>query len=90
MDKWQPIETAPRDGTWFLTCNVKANANGFGPEYEIGCYRPLLTDRFDEVEGGLYRKRQEQIYDWEGFNNFGRATHWQPLPSPPSSEGRNG
>lgn len=79
MSKWQPIETAPKDGTWFLI-----GRSDEGPEsYEVGCYDPYLWDKFIEVSDGLYRKQREPITDWRGFNNFDRATHWMPLPEPP-------
>ncbi len=77
---WQPIETAPRDGTWFLICRAQ---DGFDT-YEVGQYLPLNFPHYIEVEGGLFRKENQQVYDWHGFNNFHRATHWMPLPSPPA------
>ena len=78
--EWQPIETAPRDGTWFLICR----ANEGWESYEIGAYDPLFHDRFTEVgAGGLYKKEVVITYEWRGFNNFDRATHWMPLPEPP-------
>jgi hypothetical protein len=80
MTGWQSIETAPKDGTWFLAAR---KGEGF-EEYEIGAYDPLLFDRYEEVEGGLYRKLQERGYEWRGFNNMHRMTHWMPLPPPPS------
>ncbi len=79
MSAWQPIETAPKDGTWFLICRA---SEGFD-SYEVGRYDPLMHDHYEPVGGGLYRKVQDQIYDWRGFSNFPRATHWMPLPSPP-------
>lgn len=80
---WQPIETAPKDGAWFMIGRA-----GEGPEtYEIGRFDPYCMDSFVEVEGGLYRKEQQKILDWRGFNNFHRATHWMPLPLPPAPKG---
>jgi hypothetical protein len=74
---WRPIETAPKDGSWFVVVCVDG-------EYEVGRYDPSMYDRYVPVEGGLYRKEQEVGYEWRGFNNIHRATHWMPLPSPPS------
>jgi hypothetical protein len=73
--EWRPIETAPRDGAWFLI----AVDGG----YEVGRYDPSFYDRYVEVEGGLYRKEREIGWEWEGFNNIHRATHWTPLPPHP-------
>lgn len=79
MNEWQPIETAPRDGTWFIICR---NSEGF-ESYEIGRYEPMLWDKYIPVDSNLFRKEKEQIFDWSGFNNMHRATHWMPLPEPP-------
>lgn len=79
MSDWQPIETAPKDGTWFLICRAD---DGY-ESYEVGRYNPLKHPRYEDAGNGLYRKIDEVIYDWSGFNNFHRATHWMPLPSPP-------
>ena len=79
MSDWQPIETAPRDGTWFLIC---ASEDGV-ESYEIGCYDPMMSPEYIEVDGGLYRKEMKSGYEWRGFNNFHRATHWTSIPEPP-------
>jgi Protein of unknown function (DUF551) len=80
MSGWQPIETAPMDGTWFMTCRA---CDGFY-SYEIGRYEPILFPRYVPVDGGLFRREEETIVDWRGFSNMHRATHWMPLPEPPS------
>ena len=77
------LENAPRDGTWFLTVNADEGADSF----EVGKYDPYMTANFVEVGDNLFRKELRPSYDWTGFNNFHRATHWMPLPSPPSKEG---
>jgi hypothetical protein len=78
---WQPIETAPRDGTWFVIVNSRDLRDG----YEVGCYDPYMTTDYVETEpgSGLYKQEKRPSYDWRGFNNFYRATHWMPLPEPP-------
>lgn len=78
--EWQPIETAPRDGSWFvIRC--------LDDTYECGFYSPYKWANYEEVDGGLYRKVETQILDWSGFNNFHRATHWMPLPPTPRPHG---
>ncbi len=79
MSEWQPIETAPRDGTWFLLCR---QSEGW-ESYEVGRFDPLLFPEYVEAGNGLYRKEMRTGYEWLGFNNFHRATHWMPLPPPP-------
>ncbi len=82
MPAWQPIATAPKDGTWFLICRADEGYESF----EVGCYDPLVSHTYVEAETpGLYRREERQAYEWRGFNNFHRATHWQPLPEPPEA-----
>ena len=80
--KWQPIETAPRDGRWFVTACF---AEGREPFYEVGAYDPLTRYDYELTDGGLYRRVESIAYDWTGFNNFEHMTHWMPLPEPPQA-----
>lgn len=79
MSDWQPIETAPKDGSWFLICRACDGESS----YEVGSYLPLTHPGYEKVEGGLYRKVETVLYEWTGFNNPHLATHWMPLPAPP-------
>jgi hypothetical protein len=82
--EWQPISTAPRDGTWFI-----AACFGYGDaDYEVGCYDPLQFPKYEEVGSGLYRREMVEAYQWRGFNNMHRMTHWLPIPAPPKAEGK--
>jgi hypothetical protein len=78
---WQPIDTAPKDGSWFLICHA---SEGFG-SYEVGRYDPWKRKNYDPVGHGLFREVEEVVMEWSGFNNFHRATHWMPLPVPPNT-----
>lgn len=78
MSDWQPIETAPRDGTWFMICR---KGEGYS-SYEIGRYSPLHVPKYISVGGGLFKAENEIVYEWPGFNNFHRATHWAPVLDP--------
>lgn len=73
--EWQPIKTAPRDGTWFIIWTHD--------KPEVGRYQLTTWSRFVYEGDGLYRREDETIYECDGFNNFGTATHWMPLPEPP-------
>jgi hypothetical protein len=76
-DPWQPIETAPKDGTKILVYTVHG-------EIELTFWFTVETDRYDDVGDGLYRKREETVAEgWNG--NF--PTHWMPLPTPPRATG---
>lgn len=80
MFEWQPIETAPRDGTWFMICNQKDGCDS----YEIGKYDPMSWPRYVPVAGtDFYEKLETPTHEWRGFNNMHRATHWAPVLAPP-------
>jgi hypothetical protein len=67
---WQPIESAPRDGTWFL---------GWTPHKAIqGRIETWRWDR-DEYEGDCCVDAAEQSFD-----NF-QPEFWQPLSTPPEN-----
>lgn len=70
---WQPIETAPKDGTRVLV----ANSHGawmaeYSPVYGSGYRR--ATPWFSVM------LNHEHIH---GFARSGPPTHWMPLPEPP-------
>ena len=68
--EWQPIKTAPKDGTSLLLyC---------GDEWGgiiIGHYGGLITT--DKNDKEVFRKCWQS-----GFEKY-RVTHWLPLPTPP-------
>lgn len=82
---WLPIESAPKDGSYFVIANFGDEHDPFDDcpnEYEIAQFNPYGADKFVEVEGGLFRK-EHTVYQEFRANNFHRATHWMPLPEPP-------
>lgn len=79
--EWRGIETAPKDGSWFMIVREQEGLESC----EIGRWEPHFWPRYVEVEGGLFRKEQEQLSEWSRFNNFHRATHWRPLPRGPAA-----
>lgn len=76
---WQPIETAPRDGTQILTfCDRDGSI-------EIDAWWTRPVHHFEEAGDGLFRKVEDDPYvSWS--SNGHRATHWQPLPTPPQKK----
>lgn len=68
MSKWKPIGTAPKDGTDIL-CICMWTAKG-------------CEDHMGHMEVDCYKDR------YHGFGKFNNnswpATHWMPLPSPPT------
>jgi Protein of unknown function (DUF551) len=80
MSKWQPISTAPRDGTPILIIRIGESVH----DMEITTYYVLEHDVYEEREDGLFEKSREVFS--EGWNGNGhRATHWMPLPEPPEA-----
>jgi len=70
---WQPIETAPRDGTPFLA-SIWVRVNDCAPGWRI--YVVGYDAEFDEMNSDY-----ESGWDLEDY------AFWQPLPLPPSDGG---
>lgn len=70
MGKWQPIETAPKDGTDVLLYEP----SNLGSEIYSGHYGGFLG------RGGYWG-----CLTCEGRCDM-HPTHWKPLPNPPQSE----
>ena len=81
---WQPIETAPKDGTEILI-------TGGGPEYgwdsccwDVDWYPSMVVALWDR---GLQLWRFA-CYDAGVYGCWLNPTHWMPLPEPPETEGK--
>jgi hypothetical protein len=82
---WQPIETAPRDGTHILVTEAGGGGLGHcGPLNEHG-FRELadwcdVVHWFNDPEApGFY----STSWGFDQSEPFAELTHWQPLPTPP-------
>ena len=74
MSKWQPIETAPKDGTRFLAF--------FALEENDEYYAQIVIIRWS------YYKRWE-LAEYSGELDYefdSQPTYWMPLPNPPKQE----
>jgi hypothetical protein len=78
---WQPIETAPKDGTVILLAAFDADGTPFGEEWP--CYWghiqqnglfPGVTGMWTVTGGGV---------TWSEAPEEGGPTHWRPLPPAP-------
>lgn len=68
--KWRPIETAPKDGTRIITCCMSPS------EYTTVKAGFMAINGFDEG-----------LASWPLHNKVHfPATHWMPLPQPPTTE----
>lgn len=74
MSEWQPIETAPKDGTMVLLCSAKKHLL-----MGVGRYVPI------KELGGESEHHYERWQDSNGFfwQYLKKPTHWMPLPTPP-------
>ncbi len=66
LTTWQPIETAPRDGTAILGC--------CGWEIEVTAFQKG-TERYQRKEAWVVAN------DDEGYAQDFKPTHWLPLPN---------
>lgn len=72
---WQPIETAPMDGTPILL--YKPNEKRMGQYIVAGYWNELWLSCGGR--GLAYFSHLDQ-------RDYGHPTHWQPLPEPPDAE----
>ena len=74
--KWQPIESAPKDGTRIMVGNEHgAWVAEWRPVYQSG-YRPA-----DPWASAMLN--HEHMRDGGGVLRHSPPTHWMPLPEPP-------
>ena len=73
--EWQPIRTAPMDGTQILVFTVHG-------DIELSSFYWMEREIYEAVGAGLFTRRLERSY--EGWNS-NTPTHWMPLPNPPKS-----
>jgi len=77
---WQPIETAPKDGTWVLLRSGDIDYGWDGdtkPPAVVGQY--VVSEDPEEASGGW----QFAWYDSGVYGEYDNPTHWMPLPAPP-------
>ena len=79
MTGWQPISTAPKDGTMVLLAEIDPDE----PE--------TLWDKYGHIDIGCWeRSERDPAFTVEGWaSNYGRIddpTHWMPLPAPPDKQ----
>jgi hypothetical protein len=79
---WQPIETAPKDGTWVLLSGGKIYY-GWDGDSQPGVVSGQFSHWFNgsERSGGAW---QFAWYDGGYYGEYESPTHWMPLPKPPA------
>lgn len=87
--EWQPIETAPKDGTWFYA---------YRPKSKVGTWDRIVIVRwldaaddfvwpdetFDIFEADLVSLYDDGFGRLDYYEGGGSFTHWRPLPTPPA------
>lgn len=74
MSDWQPIETAPKDGTWFWAFYQKRFAECLQDQWKVAKW--VGQNNYGDWIGFM------DAADHEEFN---QPTHWMPLPLPPQT-----
>ena len=75
MTKWQPIETAPKDGTYVLL----GNADGVW----IASYSAQFQSGYKPDNPWISLMLNHRHIEKVNRNYSGVPTHWIPLPTPP-------
>lgn len=82
MSEWQPIETAPKDGTWV---HLTGGAHCYhdwdcpGPPPAVVSAQWSTRELSREVPG----RWMAAWYDGGIYGAYYRPTHWRPLLEPP-------
>lgn len=76
--EWQPIETAPRDGTHILGYGLWAGEIN-GPDDT-----PTHAVIYHWHGGGDYEGFDWSVHGTDAYAAWMKPTHWMPLPDPPS------
>jgi hypothetical protein len=82
MSEWQPIKTAPKDGTGIIAWREEPiDEDWFEPVGLPGWSSPMGIV-WSETRGGSWRLLGMNSIE---LGDHGQPTHWMPLPAPPQS-----
>ncbi len=80
---WQPIETAPKDGSAFLAYGVHTGSPTDAAKGVVAgdhWWGIILWDIWREMRG----TEDRWCFSKDGKPTWSAPTHWMPLPDPPS------
>jgi len=81
---WQPIETAPKDGSEFLAYGE--DINGDGPKIGLSRWRSSKEEHWEAVGDRKKELRERDTSAWDYDADIVFPTHWMPLPAPPGAD----
>jgi len=87
MSEWQPIGSAPKDGTWIIGATFRKEWTAAGKRLSL-CPSDIYSCRwmtcfdFAAEYGGDPDDYLDGCWD-NGEDDAENPTHWMPLPEPP-------
>ena len=75
MNKWQPIDTAPKDGTLILAHLPDSD----------DCYVIGWCDKAKDIRSYFNADGWCIAWDGESLSDWSQPTHWMPLPDAPKN-----
>ena len=84
MSEWQPIETAPKDGTWILVWGGEATDER--DDRNDKAERSHAVAQWTTYLNGRHHEGHWQFawYDGGFYGYYDKPTHWMLLPAPPT------
>lgn len=83
LGAWQPISTAPQDGTWVLLCGGATDEDDYRDEVGTrGLYRAVTAMWIPEHD---FSEEGWAVSYWDGDwrTYYKGGTHWMPIPEFP-------